>query len=59
MRPGAAWHLDRDDGLGYLGPAHAECDVRAAAKRGNELMREKQALERALNPQRRVASRDW
>jgi len=49
----------RDDGLGYLEPAHAECNLREAAKRGNELMREKHALERALNPPRRVASRDW
>jgi hypothetical protein len=37
---GARWHLDHeDDGLHYRGPAHAICNPRAAAKRGNELMR--------------------
>lgn len=57
---GAAFHLDhRDDKLGYLGVSHARCNVRAAAMLGNKLMREKQALERALNPPRRVASREW
>jgi hypothetical protein len=50
--PGTRWHLDhRDDGLGYLGPSHAACNLRAAAKRGNELMRAKYAP--------RVASREW
>ena len=58
--PGQAWHLDhRDDKLGWLGPSHAVCNLRAAGKRGYEIMREKQALERALNPPRRVASREW
>jgi hypothetical protein len=50
--PGTRWHLDHeDDGLHYRGPAHARCNLRAAAKRGNEIMR-------TLYP-RRVASREW
>jgi hypothetical protein len=52
IAPGSRWHLDhRDDKLGYLGPAHARCNLRAAAKRGNKLMRAKYAP--------RVASREW
>jgi hypothetical protein len=50
--PGTRWHLDHeDDGLHYRGPAHAMCNMRAAAKRGNQLMRAKYAP--------RVASREW
>lgn len=50
--PGARWHLDHeDDGVHYRGPAHAMCNLRAAAKRGNELMRAKHGP--------RVASREW
>src|SRR5262245_48007686 len=31
IQPGEAWHLDhRDDRRGYLGPAHAACNLRAA-----------------------------
>jgi hypothetical protein len=57
--PGTRWHLDhRDDKLGYLGPAHAMCNLRAAAKRGNKLMRAKQALSEPLGSGR-VASREW
>jgi hypothetical protein len=53
--PGQRWHLDHDDDkLHYLGPAHALCNLRAAAQRGNALMRAK----RALIP-RRVPSREW
>src|SRR5262245_1715247 len=30
IRPGEPWHLDhRDDGRGWLGPAHARCNARA------------------------------
>jgi hypothetical protein len=56
--PGSRWHLDHDDdGLHYRGPAHASCNVKAAAKRGNELA----CARRALNPPRspRDSSRDW
>jgi hypothetical protein len=57
--PGTRWHLDhRDDGLHYLGPAHAICNLRAAAKRGNELMRAKLALSQPPASVR-VASREW
>jgi excisionase family DNA binding protein len=59
IAPGARWHLDhRDDGLGYLGPAHAMCNLRAAAKRGNKLMRAKQALNQPPGS-RRMPSTDW
>jgi hypothetical protein len=58
--PGSGrWYLDHaDDGLHYLGPAHPMYNVRAAAKRGNALAREKQAL----NPSPvsvRSASGEW
>jgi hypothetical protein len=57
---GTSWHLDhRDDKLGDLGVSHARCNVRVAAKPGNKRMHAKQAPERALNPPRRVASREW
>ena len=56
IAPGTGWHLDhRDDKLGYLGVSHASCNLKAAGKRANELKREKQALD----PPRRVASREW
>lgn len=33
--PGTAWHADHnDDRSGYLGAAHARCNVRAAAIKG-------------------------
>ena len=58
--PGSRWHLDhRDDKLGYLGVSHALCNLRAAAKRGNKLMRAKQALNPPIQRSRRVASREW
>ena len=59
IAPGTRWHLDHaDDKLHYRGPAHASCNLRAAAKRGNKLLREK----RTLNPpprSGRTTSRDW
>ena len=34
--PGQRWHLDhRDDRRGYLGAAHAVCNLRAAANKKN------------------------
>jgi hypothetical protein len=55
--PGTPFHLDhRDDQVGYLGVAHARCNLKAAAERGNALMREKYAQS---DTQGRVASRDW
>ena len=58
-----AWHLDhRDDKLGWLGPSHASCNLKAAAKRGNQRMRAKKVLERAVDPSPgsvRVALREW
>ena len=36
IHPGQLWHLDhRDDRRGYLGPAHATCNLRAAAQKTN------------------------
>jgi hypothetical protein len=59
IAPGTAFHLDhRDDKLGYLGVSHARCNLRAAGKRGNELMRARKALN-APPSSGRVASRDW
>ena len=38
--PGDAWHLGHtEDGHGYIGPTHAECNVRDGAKRGNAKQR--------------------
>jgi hypothetical protein len=38
--PGRAWDLDHsDDGRGYQGPAHARCNRRAGAVKGNALRR--------------------
>ena len=55
---GTGWHLDhRDDKLGYLGVSHARCNVRAAAKLGNQRMREKRAL--VEPPSSRRGSREW
>jgi hypothetical protein len=57
--PGQRWHLDhRDDKLGYLGLAHAMCNLSAAGKRGNEVKRTKAALE-WLWTSSRSASRQW
>lgn len=41
IEPGAKWHPDHtDDRTGYLGPAHARCNLRAAGRavryRGND-----------------------
>jgi hypothetical protein len=56
--PGSRWHLDhRDDKLGYLGVSHAGCNLRAAGKRGNLLLRARRALEQQQAG--RVASREW
>ena len=56
---GAPWHLDHsDDKLGYLGPSHARCNLKAAAKRGNALMRAKKALSQPPGSGR-VPSREW
>jgi hypothetical protein len=57
--PGTRWHLDhRDDKLGYLGPAHARCNLAAAGRRGNEVKRSKTQLEWLWNSPR-AASREW
>jgi hypothetical protein len=49
---GSRWHLDHEDNnIHYRGPAHASCNVKAAAKRGN-------AIRRVLHSGR-IPSRDW
>jgi hypothetical protein len=41
IEPGEAWHLDhRDDRRGYLGAAHATCNLRAAANKSNSRRRD-------------------
>jgi hypothetical protein len=36
IEPGSHWHLDHDDDKRhYRGPAHASCNLRAAARKGN------------------------
>jgi hypothetical protein len=58
IAPGTRWHLDHDDDkIHYRGPAHARCNLIAAARRGNELMRAKQALNQPMS--RRATSREW
>lgn len=47
IAPDAEWHLDHtDDRTGYLGPSHADCNVKAAAR--------PRTVRRT-----RVRSRDW
>jgi len=46
---GARWDLGHNEFGGYLGPEHARCNRRAAARKGNLL--------RAAR--RRVVSREW
>lgn len=64
IQPGAAWHLDHsDDGVTYLGPAHAKCNLRAAGKvRAAQLYgpRERPAFRyEPHDPQARAVSRQW
>lgn len=41
IQPGQPWHLDhRDDRRGYLGPAHATCNLRAAANKRNSMRKD-------------------
>jgi hypothetical protein len=45
IQPGQPWHLDHtDDRRGYLGPAHATCNLRAAANKTNGTRREQQLV---------------
>ena len=54
IQPGDKWHLDhRDDRAGYLGAAHAVCNLRAAAAKTNE----KRSRTRQPTPLR--WSREW
>jgi hypothetical protein len=41
IEPGQPWHLDhRDDRRGYLGAAHAVCNLRAAAHKRNSMRKD-------------------
>ena len=60
IAPGTPFHLDhRDDKLGYLGVSHALCNMRAAARRGNEIRREREKVAWLLNLPERSQSREW
>jgi hypothetical protein len=51
IEPGTRWHLDHtEDRTGYRGVAHARCNLKAAAERGNTIMRAKS---------KPVRSREW
>jgi hypothetical protein len=60
IEPGTrGWHLDHaEDRLGWLGPSHASCNLRAAGQLGNWRMREKKAREDPASVVR-VPSREW
>jgi hypothetical protein len=57
IRPGSPWHLDHSDHdrTVYNGPAHASCNVKAAARKA----RRKQTAERRYVPPGRRFSRAW
>jgi hypothetical protein len=54
------WHLDHsDDGIHYLGPSHARCNILAAARLGSRWAREKKAGDAEEARLGWVASREW
>ena len=58
IQPGQPWHLDHtDDRRGYLGPAHATCNLRAAANKTNGTRREHSWSGRGSGPSR--SRRTW
>lgn len=47
--PGSDWHLDHtDDGLAYLGAAHAHCNTSKGARKLNRMQAGKPAIVRRL-----------
>jgi hypothetical protein len=45
IQAGQKWHLDhRDDRRGYLGAAHATCNLRAAAEKTNSKRNDKKLI---------------
>jgi hypothetical protein len=45
IQPDQLWHLDHtDDRRGYLGPAHATCNLRAAAQKRNGTRQDQQLI---------------
>lgn len=54
------WHLAHtDDGLAYKGPAHADCNLSEAGKRGNPRGRPKRPTRKRAVPRRWRPTRAW
>ena len=52
------WHLDHaDDGISYVGPSHAKCNIRAANEQRAEDARRWRELSAETTP--RVIVREW
>jgi hypothetical protein len=55
--PGERWHLDHaDSGVGYIGPSHESCNIRAANEKRAEDARNWREFGEG---ERRLTSREW
>lgn len=58
--PAAVWHLaHRDDGPGYLGPAHRKCNEDAGRAKANETRRRRSAARKRRLLARRQSEVWW